>query len=66
MQISRTDLADLLANKLTESVDFHVLEDFFYSYNEEYYRKTAGDVELRVTAVDLGIIDESDTLEIID
>ena len=66
MKISRNDLADLLANKLTESVDLDVLEDFFYSWNEEYYRKTAEDTELRVTAVDLGIIDESDTLEIID
>ena len=66
MQISRNDLADQLANKLTEVVDTQVIEDFFYSWNEEYYRKTAEDTELRVTAVDLGIIDETDTLEITD
>ena len=66
MKITRTDLADLLANKLTEAVDTQVIEDFFYSHNEEYFRKTAEDTELRVVAVDLGIIDETDTLEIID
>ena len=66
MQISRNDLADQLAHRLTDAVDMDTLESFFYEYHEEYYRKTAEDTELRVTAVDLGIIDETDTLEIID
>lgn len=66
MKISRNDLADQLANKLTNAVDMDTLESFFYEYHEEYYRKTAVDSELRGIAVDLGIIDEADTLEIID
>lgn len=66
MQISRNDLADLLANKLTEAVGVDTLAEFYYDYHEEYYYKTAEDSELRGVAIDLGIIDETDTLEITD
>jgi hypothetical protein len=66
MQISHNDLADILARKLTEAVDMDTLEDFFCDHHEQYYRKDADISELKRTAIDLGIIDETDTLEIID
>ena len=66
MQISRNDLAEMLADRLTEVQDIRDLERFFFDHQHEYYLKDATEEQLRQDAMDLGIIDETDTLEIID
>lgn len=60
------ELAEDLANRLTESVGQETLEQFFFEQHVEWFRDHVTDVaELENEAKALGLISEDDTLELI-
>jgi hypothetical protein len=65
MRTTISELAHLLADKLTDSVDRSVIEDFFYQYHKELYEQESEE-QLRDAAIDLGIIGEDEELELTD
>ena len=65
VQIARTDLADEIAHKFLEAMSTEDLERFFFDHHFEYYQK-AQDDELNEMARYTGIIDEDDTLHILE
>lgn len=66
MKIALDELAERLADRLTEQQDIRDLEQFFFDHQHRYYLKDATEEQLRQDAINLGIINETDTLEIID
>lgn len=66
MKVTYEEIAHILADKLTDSMSRDDLEQFFYEYHVNYYKKDATDFELHDTAHALGVIGENETLEIED
>lgn len=66
MKISSKELAEELAGRLTDAMDMEVLAEFFYNHHVEYYTKTATAETLHEDAVNLGLLEEGETLEILD
>lgn len=64
MKTNYDDLAEMITDKLLESMSREDLEMFFFETYYEHYRKDATDFELEDTARSLGIIDENESLEI--
>ena len=64
MKVAIDDIAEMITDKLLESMSREDLERFFFETYFEYYQKDADDFELEDTARSLGIIDLNETLEI--
>jgi len=64
MKVAIDDIAEMITDKLLESMSREDLEMFFFETYYEHYQKNATDFELEDTARSLGIIDENETLEI--
>lgn len=66
MKISRQELAEDLANRLTDAVDMNELEQFYFQYHRDFYMKDADNEQLFRDARDLGLLEQGETLEIED
>ena len=66
MKISRQELAEDLANRLTDAVSMDELEQFYFDYHRDFYLKEADADHLFRDARDLGLLEAGETLEIED
>lgn len=65
MRINRSELVEMLADKLTEVQDSRDLEQFFFDHQYEYYKQES-DEKLEQDARDLGLVDDDDVLTILE
>jgi hypothetical protein len=63
MKTTYEELAELIAHRLVENVSTRDLEQYYFDAQLDYYENDATDEELAEIAVDLGIIDEDETVE---
>jgi hypothetical protein len=63
MKISYENIAHILADRHTDAMSREDLEQFYYDYIRDYYRKDATDQELIDDAYVYGIIGADETLE---
>lgn len=66
MKISRQELAEELANILTDGVGIDELAQFYFEYHRDFYMKEADDDKLFRDARDLFLLEQGETLEIED
>ena len=64
MKISYENIAHILADRRTDAMSREDLEQFYYDYMRDYYRKDATDAELIDEAYACGIIGADETLEL--
>ena len=65
MKTTYEEIAELIAERLTERVSTEYLEQYYFDAQLDYYENDATDEELAEIAVDLGIIDEDETVEFV-
>lgn len=65
MRINRSDLIEMVADKLTEVQDIRNLERFFFDHQYEHYKRVSDQV-LEEDARDLGLIDPTDDLTVLE
>jgi hypothetical protein len=63
MKISYEDIAHILADRHTDAMSREDLEQFYYDYIRDYFRKEATDEELIEQARTFNVIDADETLE---
>lgn len=62
MKITRNELADLIADRLTAVQDVDDLAQFFYNVHAEFYSHEADDARLYEDALAMGLIVEGEDI----